>query len=140
MLYDLQYFILTKYDTQIFDYLKTRKDFLQLIDCNAIMSELQLKEAIRKTERYIQHNGKIHFPGNVLLMYLSNTNQINVAIKRCGINSKTHHGVVVFSNTADVDFLVSEGFIKLTGRLIPYDLPEKDFEVFSNMAKVDTTI
>ncbi|AGO61319.1 MULTISPECIES: KEOPS complex subunit Cgi121 [Ferroplasma] len=140
MLHDLQYFILKYYNNKIFDYLKTRTSLIQLIDGNSISSELELSEAIRKTDRYLEHNGKIHFPGTVLLMYLAHTNQINVAINRCGINPDTQSGVVVYSNREDLDFLIEGGYIKLTERFIPYDLPRKDFEVFSSMARLETMI
>ncbi len=140
MLYELQYFILTDYNNKIFDYLRIRTDFLQLIDSNSLISELQLKEAMRKTGRYLEHNGKIHFPGAVLLMYLAHTNQINVAVNRCGITPETHRGVVVYSNKDDLDFLVNKGYIKLAERFLPYDLPQDDFNVFSTMAQLETII
>jgi hypothetical protein len=140
MLHDLQYFILTKYNNKIFEYLKTRTDLFQMIDGKSILSELQLREAIRKTERYLEYNGKIHFPGTVLLMYLAHTNQINVAINKCGLTPETQHGVIVYSNKNDLEYLINQGYIKLTERFLPYDLPEGDFEVFSNMAQLETMI
>ncbi|WP_337859923.1 KEOPS complex subunit Cgi121 [Ferroplasma sp.] len=137
---DLKYFILQKYDDKILNYLKTRNNFFQLIDKKAIVSEVQVGEAIRKTERYIQHNDNIHFPGNVLLMYLSGTRQIDIAINKCGISKETERGIIVYSNKSDLEFLIREKYIEITERFLPYDIPEKDFEVFSNMAKVDVIL
>jgi tRNA threonylcarbamoyladenosine modification (KEOPS) complex Cgi121 subunit len=140
MSHDIKYFILKKYNSNIFDYLKTTNDLFQLIDSKFIFSELQIKEAIRKTERYMEHSRKINFPGTVLLMYLANTNQINAAINKYGITDKTRRGIVVYTNYHDLNFFVNNAYLKIINRFIPEDLPDHDFEVFSKMAKVDTMI
>lgn len=137
---DLKYFILNKYEDKILNYLKTRIDFFQLIDGKALTSEIQIREAIRKTERYNAHNNNIHFPGNVLLMYLAGTRQIGKAINKCGITDKTKRGVVIYSNCSDINFLINNDYIRITERFLPYDVPEMDFEIFSNMAKVDVIL
>jgi tRNA threonylcarbamoyladenosine modification (KEOPS) complex Cgi121 subunit len=135
----IKYFLLNKFDNDIFDFLQNTHGIFQLIDAKTLVSEVQVLEAIRKTDRYISHNEKIRFPGTVLLMYLAKTNQIDVALKRCGIDENTERGVVIYSNFKDINSLVDMNYIKITEKFLPYDMPEYDFDVFSGMAKVDLT-
>ena len=135
----IKYFLLNKFDNHIFDFLKNAHVIFQLIDAKTIVSEVQVLEAIRKTDRYISHNEKIRFPGTVLLMYLAKTNQIDVALKRCGISEKTKRGIVVYTDYKDINLLVDMNYIKITEKFLPYDMPEYDFDVFSAMAKIDLT-
>ena len=140
MLHKISYFTLNKFDEHFFEFFKNTHGLFQLIDSSNIISEVQVMEAIRKTDRYILHNEKIRFPGTVLLMYIARTNQINVAIERCGINEKTRHGIAVYSNPEDLDRIIAGGYITITERFLPFDVSGYDFHVFSEMAKVDFTL
>ena len=70
-------------------------------------------------------------------MYIAKTNQINIAIEKCGINKYTESGIIVYSDQDDLQFLIKNDYIHIAERLLPYDKPEYDFEVFSGMAKID---
>ncbi|WMT51934.1 MAG: KEOPS complex subunit Cgi121 [Ferroplasma sp.] len=140
MLHKISYFSLNKFDEHFFDFFKNNHGLFQLIDASTIISEVQIIEAIRKTERYISYNEKIRFPGTVLLMYIAGTNQINVAIKKCGINEKTKRGIAVYSNPEDLDTITGMGYITTTDRFLPFDVTGHDFQVFSEMARVDFTL
>jgi tRNA threonylcarbamoyladenosine modification (KEOPS) complex Cgi121 subunit len=137
MLHKISYFYLNKFDENFFDFFKNTHGLFQLMDAHTIISEVQVIEAIRKTDRYISHNEKIRFPGTVLLMYIAKTNQINVAIERCGISEKTKRGIAVYSSQEDLTILINRGYITTAERFLPYDAPEYDFDVFSEMARVD---
>ena len=137
MLHKIKYFFLNKFDDNILDFLKNTHGIFQLIDTKCVISEIQTLEAIRKTDRFMSHNEKIRSPGAILLMYIARTNQINVAIEKCGINKDTESGIVVYSDQNDLQFLIKNDYIRIAGRLLPYDKPEYDFEVFPGMAKID---
>ena len=137
---EIKYFLLNKFDDNIFDLFKNTHGIFQLMDAKNIISEVEVLEAIRKTKRYISHNEQIKFPGTVLLMYIAKTNQINVALKKCGISEKTERGVVVYEDEKDMNLLIRKNYIKITERFLPYDMPQYDFEIFSGMARVDLTL
>jgi len=137
MQYKIKYFFLDNfYINNIIDFIKARKNFFQLIDSKTIISEVQIINAINKTIRYTKSNKKFKYAGNLLLLYLSYTNQIDKAINKIGIKNSTINGIVIYENDKDFkEFLNLKG-IKIIERNIPYDL-NNDFDVFSKMSYID---
>lgn len=137
MQYKIKYFFLDNfYINNIIDFIKARKNFFQLIDSKTIISEVQIINAINKTIRYTKNNKKFKYAGNLLLLYLSYTSQIDKAINKIGIKNSTVNGIVIYENDNDFkEFLNLKG-IKIIERNIPYDL-NNDFDVFSKMSYID---
>ncbi len=102
-----------------------------------VYSEVQVIEAIRRTVRYKQYNHRIKISGNILLMYIAGTAQIDAAINKCGISNDTVRGILVYDSNENINEFLEKGYIKPVDRFIPFDKPEEDFDIFSRMAYTD---
>ncbi|MEM0139732.1 MAG: KEOPS complex subunit Cgi121 [Ferroplasma sp.] len=140
MQYKISYFSILKFDENFIKFNVKENNIFQLLDSKCLKSEVQIIEAIRKTVRYTEHSHRIRIPGNVLLIYISGTNQIESAISRCGINSSSTRGAIVYSGNEALKGIIESGYIKIIDRFIPFDIPDKDFEIFSKMAYMDLTL
>ncbi len=137
MQHKIKYFFLNKFSIDdILDFIKTRNYFFQLIDSKTIVSEVQVINAINKTLRYINNNNRFKYPGNLLLLYLSYSDQISTAIEKVGIKNSTVNGIVIYENNNDfMEFSELNG-VNIIDRNIPYDSSD-DFNVFSKMSYID---
>ena len=140
MQHKIKYFFLGKSSiNDILDFIRSRKDFFQLIDSKTIVSEVQVINAMNRMARYTSNNKRFKYPGNLLLLYLSYTDQIVTAINKIGIKDSTVNGIAVYDS--DDDFREFSGLkgIKIIERNIPYD-SDDDFNVFSKMSYIDFSL
>ncbi len=137
MQHKIKYFFLDKFNiNDILDFIRSRKYFFQLIDSKTIVSEVQVINALNRTARYTSNNKRFKYPGNLLLLYLSYTGQIDTAINKIGIKDFTVNGIAVYDSDDDFKEFSELKGIKIIDRNIPYD-SDDDFNVFSKMSYID---
>jgi tRNA threonylcarbamoyladenosine modification (KEOPS) complex Cgi121 subunit len=135
-LYEIQYLvsetILPVQD--IVEYARGLKNFFQLIDVSALISEEQLIFATERLER-IRNLARIRSKPLLLLCLVSGEHQIKNAITKAGIRPDTRSAVCLYeSKNTMIDFLRMFDCFKVSkDPLLPSTSPERDAELFGKM-------
>lgn len=126
---------------EIIEASKGQDHFFQLIDADKLLSEVQILAAID----HVVGNAaisKVRNMENLLLMYIAGTTQISKAIAALGLSSDTKKIIGVYESEAEIRNMLSK-FPMLReseARVIPYDAPEFDSEVFSKISHVELSL
>ncbi|MEM0132849.1 KEOPS complex subunit Cgi121 [Acidiplasma sp.] len=124
----------------ILNFIKSRNNFFQVVDAKSIISELQIINALKKTDRYFRHNKRIKIKSNIFLMYLGYTTQISSAIDLNGIHRDSENGIVIYEKSSDFENFLNLGGMEKSTFKLPYDKAECDKKVFMDMAYIDLLI
>lgn len=120
---------------------KGQANFFQLIDADKLLSEVQIMAAADHVKRN-SNSSKIKNPENLLLMYVAGTTQISRAISMLGLSESTERIIAVYESEEDMEGMMSAfpSLEEASTRLIPYDVPEMDGEVFSKISHVEFSL
>ncbi len=141
MQYKINYIKLNNFNfDEIVDFIKKRADFFQVIDSEKIVSEIQIVNALKKTKRFYERNKRVKLKENLFLIYISYTKQIDDAIRISGIKYNSKNGIVIYNNVDDFNDLLNIPGIEKASRNIPYDNPDMDKIVFSDMSYMDLVL
>ncbi|CAC12208.1 hypothetical protein [Thermoplasma acidophilum] len=107
------------------------------LDCIASISALEsaMERAIRRSE----NGSRIRDVGILILMYLCGCDQIQDAIKKCGVSAGDRSFALVYEDESDIsDFISQFPEVSETQASIPAD--HSDDMIFERMSYVDSTL